>query len=115
MAVSEYFAHSYSEARTKFLAGWGGTGKWFDARDPTLCGSYGLFLNHSGDAQGVRHQQGLHFSTASHLRVRWLKALAQFSLDFCAAYVAGDAINSPKILFSGTPDLQPAATFGIYG
>jgi hypothetical protein len=38
-----------------------------------------LFLNHSGDARGVRHQQGLHFSTASHLRVRWLKALAQFS------------------------------------
>ena len=27
----------------------------------------------------MRHQQGLHFSTTSHLRVRWLKALAQFS------------------------------------
>ena len=37
---------------------------------------------HSGDAQGVRHQQGLHVSTASHLRVRWLKAFAQFSPQY---------------------------------
>ena len=48
-------------------------------RDPALCCSCSLFLNHSGD---VRHQQGLHFSTASHLRVRWLKALAQFSPQY---------------------------------
>src|SRR3954462_2528814 len=34
-------------------------------------------LFHPGDAQGARHQQRLHFSTASHLRVRWLKPLAQ--------------------------------------
>jgi hypothetical protein len=27
-------------------------------------------------------QQGLHFSTVSHLRVRWLKALAQFSPQY---------------------------------
>ena len=27
-----------------------------------------LFPNHSGNAQGVRHKQPLHFSTASHLR-----------------------------------------------
>src|SRR6476646_1069409 len=30
----------------------------------------------------MRHQQGLHFSTASHLRVRWLKAFAQFSPQY---------------------------------
>ena len=35
-----------------------------------------LFLGPSRHAQGVCHQQGLHFSTASHLRVRWLEALA---------------------------------------
>ena len=57
----------------------GGTGRRFNARDPTLCCSCSLFLNHSGDAQGVRHQQRLHVSTASHLRVRWFKTLAQLS------------------------------------
>src|SRR6185312_13588595 len=36
----------------------------------------------SADAQGVRHQQGLHVSTASHLWVRWLKAFAQFSPQY---------------------------------
>ena len=61
---------------------WGRHDKWFDARDPMLCCSCSLFLNHSGDAQGVRHQQGLHFSTASHLRVRWLKPLVQFSPQY---------------------------------
>jgi hypothetical protein len=30
----------------------------------------------------VRRKQPLHFSTASHLRVRWLKALAQFSPQY---------------------------------
>jgi hypothetical protein len=39
-----------------------------------------LFLNDSGDARGACHEQGLHFSTARHLRVRWLKAVTQFSL-----------------------------------
>src|SRR6476469_3031919 len=48
----------------------------------TLCCSCSLFLNQSGDAQGVRHQQGLHVSTASHLRVRWFKTLAQFSPQY---------------------------------
>ena len=38
-----------------------------------------LFLNHSRDAWGACHEQGLYFSTARHLRVRRLKALAQFS------------------------------------
>ena len=38
-----------------------------------------LFLNRSRDARGACHEQGLHFFTARHLRVRWLKALAQFS------------------------------------
>ena len=47
-----------------------------------ICCSCSLFLNHSGDAQGVRHQQGLHFSTASHLRVRWFKPLVQFSPQY---------------------------------
>ena len=37
---------------------------------------------HSGDAQGARHQQRLHVSTASHLRVRWFKTLAQFSPQY---------------------------------
>ena len=41
-----------------------------------------LFPNRSGNAQGVRHKQALHFSTVSHLRVRWLKALAQFSPQY---------------------------------
>jgi hypothetical protein len=44
--------------------------------------SCSLFPNHSGNGQRVRHQQGLHFSTSSHLRVRWLKALAQFSPQY---------------------------------
>jgi transcription antitermination factor NusG len=30
----------------------------------------------------VRHKQALHFSTVSHLRVRWLKVLAQFSPQY---------------------------------
>ena len=49
-------------------------------RMSNICCSCSLFLNHSGDAQGLRHQQGLHFSTASHLRVRGFKPLVQFSL-----------------------------------
>jgi hypothetical protein len=49
---------------------------------PPVCYSCSLFLNHAGDAQGVCYQQGLHFSTASHLWVRWLKALTQFSLRY---------------------------------
>ena len=62
---------------------WGGrTSRWFDARDPTPCSSCSLFPNHSGNAQGVRHKQALHFSTVNHMRVRWLKALAQFSPQY---------------------------------
>ena len=30
----------------------------------------------------MRHQQGLHFTTASHLWVRWLKTLVQFSPQY---------------------------------
>ena len=72
---------SHSTRETGGLStGWGGTGKWIVRSD--ALSSCSLFLNHSGDAQEMRHQQGLHFSTASHLRVRWLKTLAQFSPQY---------------------------------